>query len=207
MNLKRLQLSIIVLLGCPFLLKGQVQHELKLDVLNAVLNKNYILSYERIFAKKVGIEIAAGFDLLGNTLTDDNFIQYEFEERRFNPSLSGKYYLLLNKNSNGLFVGPYMRLDYLLHLEEGYYEKWEAIRNRPAPEWLKEEKGLNRIYYGLHAGFKWVIKSRIIVEPVVYLLIEKRINYDSPLVNELTPYLGEFHLKVGYRFPTQKSIK
>jgi len=85
-------LPIILFLLSNLCLIGQVQHELKIEALNAALNKNYILSYEMMLSKKVGIEIATGFDLLGNTLTNANFVRYEFEERRFNPSIGGKYY-------------------------------------------------------------------------------------------------------------------
>lgn len=148
----------------PILLFCQLKHDVKIESFGAFLNNNFIPSYELILKKRIGVEIELGLDFGDRVLRDLTFTTNgtRFKQKRINPGFSGKYYFLFTKYGNGLFIGPYARLDYLIFLEDGFTEEWEEVNNRPAPYWT--ETGLRNINYGLNGGFKLLIKSHFIIE-------------------------------------------
>jgi len=191
-------LSLMVFLSTN-LLFGQLKHEVKIEGFGAFINKNYIPSYELIIKKQIGIEVEMGFNLFDRSLPQSlssPFDRIDFSQKRFNPAIGGKYYLLFNNYGNGVYIGPYFRMDFLLNLDKEFSTKWEELYNNTAPEWTEE--GLRTIYYGLHGGFKWLIKSHFIIEPEFFGLIEKRTPEDRSSNN--TYFLGEIYLRIGYRF-------
>ena len=165
-------LAILIILLSTTFLTGQKKHELKLDVISAI-DAHYIPHYEIMLSKKIGVVVALGVDFRNFNLADfpfgnSNIETHEFSVFQLNPSIGGKYYFLFNKKyGNGLFIGPYVRINYLVSRGEGYAEQWEKSFNRQATERVLTDKGFKNLYYGIHGGYKWIIKSNLIIEIVI----------------------------------------
>ena len=198
MKTLKLTFSILFIIS-PLLLFCQLKHDVKIEGFGAFLNNNFIPSYELILKKRIGVEIEIGLDFGDRVLRDPTFTTNgtRFKQKRFNPGLSGKYYFLFTKYGNGLFIGPYVRLDYLTFLEDGFYKKWEEVNSRPTPYWA--EKGLRNINYGFNGGFKLLIKSHFIVEGSLLWTIQDEQRPES--VPDVSKNIeGFIFLRLGYRF-------
>ena len=183
-------------------ISGQTRHELKADLLG-LLSDNYTSHYELILSNNIGVEVGFGLNFSPTFLSNfnsTNFQKYEFSTTSSDLSIGGKYYFLFNKKyGNGLFAGPYVRLSYLLSRDEAYAEKWEEIHG-PALLERQRTNGPKNLYYGISSGYKWVIKSNIIVEIAIALTVNHFLGKDVSGFNDFRRFRGDGYIKVGYRF-------
>ena len=198
-NMKyKLVLLIIVLQSN--LIFGQIKHELSIDGIGAILNRiDFIPTYELVVNKKIGIELELGFDTSTRYLNFHNLPSPEpYSQRRFNPAIGGKYYFSNKKHGSGFYLGPYFRLDFLTRIDEKFGERWGELRMRNPPNWV--EKGLRTYFYGIHGGWKFLIKSRIIIEPEFFWFSQNFVNEEPQSIHHDKLLEAELFLNLGYRF-------
>lgn len=199
----KIKLITLLLVLCHSFTQAQINHDFKID-LPHYLNKHILPHYELILSKHIGVEVAIGYDYneIGISEPDSVFIftttpDFTFKNRELNPSLGINYYIGKGeKYGYGFFLGPYIRLNYLLHREEGYIEKVEEIFDIEVNEWRRRE-GVKELKYGINLGYKWLIKSHFIIEIVSSMTYDKRIGSGS---SEYKGALDNFvFFKLGYR--------
>jgi len=204
MSTKSKQLSLVAILFLTTSsLFSQFKHEVKLDLLQA-LTTEYLAHYELILTKNIGIEAAFGVDLGQDVISNfdfNNFQQYSFSTIELNPSLAGKvYFLAKEKFGRGLYFGPYIKANYLLSREEGFSEKYIEVFNRLPSLREQDDTRFDGLFLGVHAGCKWLIKSRFVIELQMAFSYVNFIGPGSEQLSSVLVFRGEGFLKLGYRF-------
>lgn len=185
------------------IIQGQVKHELKIS-LTGLFNKDYMLSYERLITEDIGLELGLGSDRSNLFLYDfdlSGIERYEFDATQLNPSIGGKYYFLLNDGSGrGFFIGPYIRLNYLVNREEGYAERWGEINGVQPTERVLADKGFKSLYGGLNGGLKWRLKTSFVTEALMTGTLVKSIGKGEPASSSWIVLNFDSCIRIGYRF-------
>lgn len=209
----------IVLLTCSIgQVSAQVKHEVKIPFFNMFL-LDYAPSYEIISKKeRVGLEIGAGFDFSKAQLTtsNDSFPSFtdpslKYKRRIFKSSVALKFYgsAEIRNVLIGFFVGPFANYNETTFYEDAYFVRHEELLNLN-PNRSTRFIGQREIVTGINAGFKFVFKSNLVIEPRYSIAVQ----FDEREPNSLT-YRRAFltggpTIKVGYRFgkkPTTKTIE
>gem|GEM_PF-6802589 len=143
---------VVFILFASYSLTAQINHELKTQPL-APLNDNYSLYYESLLSDRWSVELGLELDLANIYISETNFDSlfsefHVFSSSRFYTSLGVKYYVLVDEKGSGVFIGPHVRLRYLLGREDGYIDKWEEVFNTMAPDRLVSYSGFRDFWYG-----------------------------------------------------------
>lgn len=184
------------------LVHGQAKHDLKLGLSNLVLDREYGLAYERVFSKNVGVELGLGLQssdemVFDRDIFNPNFVS--FSALHLNARLSLNCYLLLhNEPGDGLFVGPFVSVHYLVGLEDGHNERWLQEQSAPLPSFLERGSGTDHVRVGLQLGYKRVIHQRFVIACSIAL----GYNIYEPRVEEglTTIAYADLFFQIGYRF-------
>ncbi|HHB78289.1 MAG TPA: hypothetical protein ENK85_03525 [Saprospiraceae bacterium] len=107
-----------------------------------------------------------------------------------------KYYFVKDRRSDfGFYAGIYSEMNIILETEEAFFDKYREINPTSANYLANEEKGLKNISVGFGVGYKFLIKSHLVIEPAYFLSRE----FSFPSQGALT-INGDIRLGVGYRF-------
>lgn len=198
-------LTITYLVLLPFAIYCQTQVEIKLEMdgFKFLKNNTYQPSIEVLLNQKYGLDLELGFlnsEFSFPGTRYNGFIRSKnFVRKEFRPSIGVKYYFLFNKNSNGLFLGPYFRLNFITHLGEGTNDALQQAFNLSQAELenFRLMEGLDSFNYGINIGYKWVFFSRLIVEP---LFIISALNKPKEELSRINSSDGDMFIRVGFRF-------
>lgn len=184
-------LSILFIL--PFYLTGQVQHELKFDVLG-VLTKHPRLSYEYSAGKNWGLEIALGYLDDDISLSDydstGSYLVYAIDRTFFTVDFTGKYYFLSKQRAAGAFVGFFARNEIKLSQADGYEEAYQDIYGHLPAQKLVDESFL----LGGVVGYKFIIDERWVIQGQLALARDLNTGLDI-IATE-----ADLFLVIGYRW-------
>lgn len=182
----------ILFLLVPFLLFGQRQNELKINVLSS-LDKQPMLQYEFASAKNIGVEFLAGYlkrGLVVGRASTAPLLDFQRFPRHFAVAgVALKYYVEPNSAAAGAHIGLYARTELLVAEKDGYELAFREIFGEDP---LVESD--NRLNMGAAMGYKWVISNHWIIEP------QLRYGWNAVKPSTIQEWQGELFLSLGYRF-------
>jgi len=203
-----------LLLNCFHLqLKAQVKHEVKLSTFQ-IFALNLHPTYELISKnEKFGIEVGTGIDFsksrfaefgdstVTTILGPTSFIIDKYKQREWKSSLALKYYWYFNLNEKyiSVFVGPYIKLDRVVFLEDEYIER-RAERASMDEDVIPEFIGQREISPGIIAGGKMIFKNNLVLELSTSFMLLYEEEQPNNINMKPTFFYAVPSLKVGYRF-------
>ena len=200
---------IMLLSGMVSQLSAQAKHEIKFSPFS-LFSLEMVPSYEIISENEVvGFEIGAGYNFKRASLTTSNdtfpdFFANEFEkygQQSFKALMSLRFYKSrqVSESGIGVFFGPFARYEQRTFLEDAYLVRQDELI-AISPRRLENFVGQREIKIGMFGGFKFLIKTKYVIELGYEIAGVFDENKPGSLEYREAYMEGGFVFKAGYRF-------
>jgi len=138
-------------------------HDVKLNLSGLLLGKELGLVYEVMPTAKAGVELSLGIDRSPWTIFDSDpgsLLVFDFDTRVWRTKISYHRYIFRHGPGEGVFIGPFLWMDYLLSLDSDYVSRWRIEQMTEPSELVIRGSGVDYVRGGVVLGYEKLIEDR-----------------------------------------------